>query len=137
VTDVPIREYFDGEIASVRRELGGLKELLRTQIEAVEDSAKLALDAADKATDKADATFEKRMDTTNEWRGALDDVMKRLATIQQFETLKERVDTVEKALTLRIDAVEKKVDALLNKIIGFGFVTVVLSAAAVVVAVVK
>jgi hypothetical protein len=49
------------------------------------------------------------MDQTNEWRGALDDVMKRLATIQQFDALKERVE-----------ANEKKLDAMLNKVIGFG-----------------
>jgi SMC interacting uncharacterized protein involved in chromosome segregation len=118
VNDIPIREHFDGEITSVRREISGLKELLRTQIQAVEDSAKLALDAADKAAIKADNAFEKRMDTTNEWRGALDDAMKRLATISQFDTLKERVE-----------GNEKKIEALVNKIIGFGFVTIILSAA--------
>lgn len=116
MSDIPIRELFEGEIASVRRELVGLKELLRTHIGAVEDSAKLALDAADKAAIKADAAFEKRMDTTNEWRGALEDQTTRMATIQMFDALKERVE-----------ANEKKLDALLNKVIGFGALTIVIS----------
>jgi acyl-CoA reductase-like NAD-dependent aldehyde dehydrogenase len=90
--------------------------LLRTQIEAVEDSAKLALDAADKAAVTADKAFEKRMDTTNEWRGALEDQTKRLATIQMFDTLKERVE-----------ATDKKVDAILNKVIGFGLLITLIS----------
>jgi hypothetical protein len=121
VTDVPLREHFDGEIVSVRREIGSLKELLASQIHAVEDSAKLALDAADKAAIKADAAFEKRMDTTNEWRGALDDTMKGRASVQQFETLKERIENAE-----------KKLDAMLNKVIGFGLLmTLIVSAIAI------
>jgi chemotaxis regulatin CheY-phosphate phosphatase CheZ len=89
--------------------LGTLKEHLEKQIEAVEDAAKLALDAADKAATKADAAFEKRMDATNEWRGALDDQTKRMATIQMFDTLKERVESTD-----------RKLDAMLNKVLGFG-----------------
>lgn len=115
MNDTVPREVFNSEIASVRRETGSLKELLRTQIGAVEDSAKLALDAADKAAVKADAAFEKRMDTTNEWRGALDDQTKRMATIQMFDALKERVE-----------GTEKKLDAMLNKVIGFGLLITVI-----------
>jgi small-conductance mechanosensitive channel len=109
MSKVPLREHFDSEVASVRRELGSLKELLESKTEASTEAAKLALSSADKASSKADTNFEKRMDQTNEWRGALDDVMKRLATIQQFDALKERVE-----------ANEKKLDAMLNKVIGFG-----------------
>ena len=39
-------------------------------------------------------TFEKRMDTTNEWRGALEDQAKDKATVQQFNQLKEQLDEV-------------------------------------------
>lgn len=101
--------------------LATLKQHLEKQIEAVEGAAKLALEAADKAADKADAAFEKRMDSTNEWRGALDDQAKRAATIQMFDTLKERVE-----------AVERKVDAMLNKVVGFGaLIAVVVSVIAI------
>lgn len=122
-TPVP-HEVFEREIIGLRREIGSLKELLASQINAVEDAAKLALEAADKAATKADAAFEKRMDTTNEWRGALDDAMKRLATIQQFETLKERTE-----------GSERKLDGLINKMMGFGLVLSAVASIAAIVAV--
>lgn len=104
------RLLFDSELASLRREIG-----------AVEKAAKLALDSADKATAIADANFEKRMDTTNEWRAALEDQSKRLATMEMVEMLKTR-----------IEAIEKKLEAMLNKVIGFGLlITVIVNVVAI------
>lgn len=56
-----------------------------------------------RATDKAHAAYEKRMDGANEWRGALDDHTRRLATIQQYEALKENLEKVEKLVASRAD----------------------------------
>lgn len=111
MSDVPLREHFNSEVAGLRRE-----------IEGVAAAAKLALESADKATAIADANFEKRMDTTNEWRAALEDQSKRLATTETVETLKARVE-----------AIEKKLDAMLNKVIGFGLlITVIVSVVAII-----
>ena len=93
-TEFVTRELFNSEIASLRRE-----------IEGVADAAKLALQSADKATTIADANFEKRMDTTNEWRGALEDQAKGKASVQQLDALKEQVG---------------KLEAAYNRAIGFG-----------------
>ena len=57
-----------------------LKIHLESRIKAVEDNAKLALDAADKAAEKADLIFEKRMDNTNEWRDAMKDLIATFVT---------------------------------------------------------
>lgn len=53
--------------------LATLKTYLESRIDAVEEAAKVALEAADKAAVKADTAFEKRMDSTNEWRDAMKD----------------------------------------------------------------
>lgn len=52
-----------------------LKEHFDSRIQSVEDSAKLALAAAERAAEKADEVFEKRMDNTNEWRNTLESLM--------------------------------------------------------------
>lgn len=49
-----------------------LKEHVDTQIEALQ-----------RAVDKADAAYEKRMDTTNEWRAALTDQQATFVTKEQ------------------------------------------------------
>lgn len=64
--------------------LDTLKQHLDSRIDGVEKSAKLALDAADKAATKAENAFEKRMDTTNEWRGALNDQQNTYVTKAQM-----------------------------------------------------
>jgi hypothetical protein len=51
-----------------------------------------------KAITVAFASFEKRMDTTNEWRGALDDQAKTMASKQELSALDDRVEKVEAAL---------------------------------------
>lgn len=104
VETVP-RDLFDSEVSSLRRDIASLEKLLGTKIESVEDAAKLALDAADKASAKADSNFEKRMDTTNEWRGALEDQAKDKASVQQVDALKEQVS---------------KLEAAYNRVIGMG-----------------
>lgn len=43
-------------------------------------------------------TFETRMNTTNEWRGALEDQSKDKATVQQVAQLKEQLDEVRTAV---------------------------------------
>ncbi|MCR4297248.1 MAG: hypothetical protein NUV75_00635 [Gallionella sp.] len=52
--------------------LGTLKEHFDTRFEALQQ-----------AVDKADAAYEKRMDTTNEWRQALDDQQATFVTKEQ------------------------------------------------------
>lgn len=49
-----------------------------------------------RATGVLAQTFEKRMDTTNEWRGALEDQAKGKATIQQVEQIEKTLDELRR-----------------------------------------
>lgn len=53
------------------------------------------LDERANAVAVAFANFEKRMDTTNEWRAALDDQTKTLASTKEVADLKLRIEKLE------------------------------------------
>lgn len=67
-------------------------------IEAKLDTVHAILDERAKAITVAFASFEKRMDSTNEWRAALDDQTKTLASRMEVADLKQRIEKLETAL---------------------------------------
>ena len=76
------------------------------------------LDERAKAIEVAFANFKIRMDGTNEWRGAFDDLTKTMASQSQLGALKERVEKLEDAqLTTG------------GKALGYGHLSAVLLAA--------
>lgn len=77
-----------------------LKEHLDGRIDAIDRYFRELRNTDQQAIKTAQIAFEKRMDTTNEWRGALDDQTKRLATIQQVDALKDQFDKLEGRVNL-------------------------------------
>lgn len=108
-----IKIHYDSRLADMQRYYSDLisvqEQTNRDRFTSAEKSVAVARQADQEAIKVLALSFEKRMDTTNEWRGALEDQAKGKATITQFDTLKERVESLE-----------KKLDAMLNKVLGIG-----------------
>ena len=90
-----------------RRELEARFEALREQISAQKESVTIAMAAADRAVTKAETAVEKRFESMNEFRGALNDsarlMMPRNEAEQSFRILSEKIDEVSKRQTSKED----------------------------------
>ena len=82
---------------------------------AQEEATKQAFDAADKAVTKAEVVTSKRLDTMNEFRGALEDAHQTYLTIANYdlrhEELMRRIEIVDTRITA-LDRWRGQLDAL-------------------------
>ncbi len=76
MTDVPLRTYVDARLDALDRRVGEL-----------DANGKLAVE-------KAATALNARLDTMNEFRGALNDLASRAATRDQLDALREKVSDI-------------------------------------------
>lgn len=58
---------------------------------AIEESVKAAMAASDKAVDKAETNLTKRLDSMNEFRSSLNDILNRAASKVEVEALRDKI----------------------------------------------
>jgi hypothetical protein len=85
---VSLKDYFDALAAENRR-------TANMRVAAIVGTFGALIFGIFKATGVLAAEFKTRMDTTNEWRGALDDQSKNKVTTQEFSQLKEMIEEVK------------------------------------------
>lgn len=89
-----------------------------------EKQVSAAMSASKEAIGKAEHAAEARFNSLNELRSAMMDQQKNFAdrdgTDRQFTGLADRMTEMKEGLTARLDGVEKKQDAMINKVLGFG-----------------
>ena len=96
-TDVSLREYLMQAIAASRQECrDGLKHL--------EDSVAKAETNSKENIEKALASIDRRFDGVNEFRGALADLSKMMATKQDVTNLADKVIAADESLEARFEA---------------------------------
>lgn len=82
-----------------------LREYVDVRFEAQEKAVEAALASADRAVQKAEAASDKRFESVNEFRAALDDSgrlnMPRTEAEQQFRATAEKIDDLTKRLNAR------------------------------------
>jgi len=80
------------------------ERLNQQRFEALRDTSAAAMLAATTAVTKAEAATEKRLENVNEFRNTLSDQQRNLMPRSEFEAL-------EKALTFRLDALDRQLEA--------------------------
>ncbi|HYI39981.1 MAG TPA: hypothetical protein VE053_06655 [Allosphingosinicella sp.] len=88
-TGVPMKEYLDA-LNAERRHTADMRSV------AIVGTLGAMIFGIFRATGVLAETFEKRMQTTNEWRGALEDQAKGKATVQQVEQIERTLDEVRR-----------------------------------------
>ena len=72
---VKLKDYFEHLIASVRESIQNLKE-----------NIDIKLNAMEKAISFVAETIQTRLETISEWRGMIEDILKRVVTRLEYET---------------------------------------------------
>jgi len=97
-----LKEHFTKLLADAERRFDG-------QILSQKEAVAIAMNAADRAVTKAESAAEKRFESVNEFRAALNDngrlQMPRLEAEGLFRAMGEKFEASNKALSARIDAV--------------------------------
>lgn len=116
--DLSLREYID-------MRFGEQKEAVNAALIAADKAVNAALSAADRAVAKAEIATEKRFDSVNEFRGALNDnarlLMPRAEAERAFAALGEKIEE----LTKRVIAHEETAKGAIQ---GYGWVISILGA---------
>ena len=134
-----IKIHYDSRLSDIQRYYSDLlsiqEQTNRDRFTNAEKAVQAALAASDKAVQaamaaskeaiaKAEAAADKRFDSLNELRSAMMDQQRNFApavgTELQFKAVGDRVTEVKEGLAGRLDAMEKKQDAIANKILGVG-----------------
>lgn len=134
-----MKVHFDSRLEDLRRYFSDILQVqeqtnrdrftaaekgVQTAFIAADKAVQAAMAASEKAVLKAENAAEKRAEASNEIRAAMVDQQRTFAdrngTDMQFKALSERTTEIKDTVTARIDGVEKKLDAMLNKVIGFG-----------------
>jgi hypothetical protein len=93
---VPLREY-----VNMRFEMQ--EKAVQAALAAAEKAVAAALAAAERAVNKAEGATERRLESMNEFRGALNDsarlLMPRAEAEQSFRVLAEKIDSLDKRVT--------------------------------------
>ena len=96
--DSVTRREFEAKLEVIKAKF----KTIQVQLTSQQAGTKTALDAADKATAKAETAMEKRFDNTNEWRGTVEGLQRtylprdefnavKMANDERFNALKEQV----------------------------------------------
>jgi DNA-binding SARP family transcriptional activator len=116
--DLSLREYID-------MRFGEQKEAVNAALIAADKAVNAALSAADRAVAKAEIATEKRFDSVNEFRGALNDnarlLMPRAEAERAFAALGEKIEE----LTKRANAREEHAKGAVQ---GYGWLISILGA---------
>jgi hypothetical protein len=100
-TDVSLREYLTKQIENSRREChDGLKR--------VEDMITAANRNADENVKKALDSIDRRFDSVNEFRGALQDLSTRMATKDDVKNLGDKVAASDEAIESRFETLYQR-----------------------------
>jgi hypothetical protein len=83
-TVVSLKEYFDKQLASNI-------ETIESKLENIAETAVVRHEALSEATKIKADTLEKRFDNTNEWRNTVMDIITRLATKDDVNTLSKAI----------------------------------------------
>lgn len=132
MTDITLREHFDAVIEEMRRAGRMADEEREKSAQALRDSldraihdgddrlldhitnqiaqVKAALDAERRGQDKFEHTVEKQFAQVNEFRGALDDLGKSMATRRELETLSSSVSETLKEIQVQISELRSRLD---------------------------
>ena len=107
-TDVSLREFLMAEIRASREECkAGLKHL-EESVEAAEKNSK-------ENVEKALASIDRRFDSVNEFRDALSDLSKRMATQASLSAMSDKYETAVKNLEIRFQELYERNRAEINK----------------------
>jgi hypothetical protein len=100
-TDVSLREFLMAAIQASRKEC-------KDGIEHLEQSVAQSERANKEAIEKALASIDQRFDGVNEFRGALNDLGKTMATKQDVGNLTDKVVAADEALEARFEALYQR-----------------------------
>jgi hypothetical protein len=100
-TDVSLREFLSAQIENSRREC---KEGIRH----VEQSIAAANKNADENIKKALDSIDRRFDSVNEFRGALNDLSVKMASKEDVANLAEKVVAADEALEVRFESLYRR-----------------------------
>lgn len=134
-----LKVHFDAMLAAHQRYFSDLlsiqEQTNRDRFTSAEKAVYAALAASDKAVsaamasskeaiNKAETAADKRFESLNELRSAMMDQQKNFApavgTELQFKSFDARLTEIKEGLAGRLDAIEKKQDATVNKVLGVG-----------------
>jgi len=87
-----LKELMDEKVGRIRDVMNERDEKYRNRFIAIEEKTALALSASEKATNKADASTEKRFESVNEFRGQLKDQTNTLIPRQEADAKIGSVD---------------------------------------------
>ena len=106
MNDVPLRELIETRLNNLEQRLVDFD--VRNVERHVEQSraAKLAMEVAEKAINKAEITAAAKAEQQNEWRGAMSDITARLPTRVELAAQFDGVDTKMNAVVSRLDKLE-------------------------------
>ena len=122
------RRYFS-DLLSVQEQTNrdrftSAEKAVYAALAANEKQVSAAMAASKEAIGKAESAAEARFRSLNELRAAMMDQQQTFApkdgTDRQFTGMADRLTETKEGLTARLDAIEKKQDAMINKVLGFG-----------------
>ncbi len=122
--DVRSKELLEGHEILNEQRFTSEHEWMATSLKAQNDAVVLAMEAASKAVIKAEAASEKRFDAVNEFRATLADQQRTLMPRSEAEvrlnSMAEKMDSLAKSLTIRLDAIVADVIEIRATRKGFG-----------------
>lgn len=135
-----LRRYFS-DLTSVQEQTNrdrftSAEKAVYAALEANKSQVSAAMSASEKAIQKAETAAEARFSSLNELRSAMMDQQTnfadRIGTDRQFTALADRLTEAKEGLAARLDGIEKKQEATVNKVLGVGIlITFVVSLVAI------
>lgn len=117
-----LRDALDEQrYAGIAAQIVSLKELMLTKAGDTGLAIKTAMEAADKATEKAAQAYEKRFENTNEWRDAMDDLQNQFMrkaelqpSLNNLETRLQQLETQGKVAVGKKEGISTAVAVALS-----------------------
>lgn len=97
-THVRLRDYFESLINSVYTYIDTIREILKTDIDALRDTVAATKQSADKAIETANDATSDRFTGVNEFRSTLDDYVKDLLPRVEFSAFSKQSETDRREL---------------------------------------
>lgn len=105
-----LSEKLSGEVKRIDQAFTLQKEAVGTALVAQEKAVAAALMAADKATEKDQNATREKFSAVNEFRGALDDLSKTMATRREMEDFRKGMDITIDGLKIQTNVLGSRLD---------------------------